>query len=343
MSDQETNRDDKARVSLALPLDSANRVAKGDALKGNAPTDEELAALIDQRLQADRRTEILSHIANDPLIYKKWLRLVEASEIAADVGQHSGSTDEASPDTTQASTPLVRGVSQTTPSDQPKDSTQKAGEETPAKVDYSNVVPIRGSKNKPQKKKPAKNSRLLGFIGAGMAASAALLMVNVSFKSAQSIDGLYDSYGQSWSGLPAYELPTRSVGGLLQPEKSAAVKVLETGLVKGLDALGPQFQLPDILRDELANVSQAESGLDASDYDLLKNTGQFATIAKLKCDSNAVEYFYQSAHSVGKSLSKDLAKLDLAEAKAIAQQFTSQSSDKDAVCTLADQVLKTVN
>ena len=49
--------------------------------QGGAPSDEELALLLDDRLDFSRRREVLSHLNNDAQLYARWLQLAEAAEL----------------------------------------------------------------------------------------------------------------------------------------------------------------------------------------------------------------------------------------------------------------------
>lgn len=60
-------------VSVALAL------CRGELL-GERPTAEELAALYEGCLSSDRRTEVLSYLANDEALYAQWLMFFEYAE-----------------------------------------------------------------------------------------------------------------------------------------------------------------------------------------------------------------------------------------------------------------------
>ena len=62
-----------SRIALAL--------SKRPALQGATPDDEDLAALLDNFLDPQRRAEVISHLAHDPALYRRWHRLLNDQDL----------------------------------------------------------------------------------------------------------------------------------------------------------------------------------------------------------------------------------------------------------------------
>jgi len=81
MSEQQQHlqKQDRAMAYLALQLGKM-----GGRAVGEAPTDEELAALSERNLGDVRYAQVLSHIASDSTIYHRWIRIGEAISLLND-------------------------------------------------------------------------------------------------------------------------------------------------------------------------------------------------------------------------------------------------------------------
>lgn len=64
-----------SRIALAL--------TERPARQGTPPDDEDLAALLDNLLDEQRRGEVISHLANDPALYQRWQQLLENHDVWA--------------------------------------------------------------------------------------------------------------------------------------------------------------------------------------------------------------------------------------------------------------------
>lgn len=68
------DKEEMALVQLALQFSKKT----DGTLMGDLPTEEELASLYENRLDATRRAQILSFIANSSVIHERWIRCVES-------------------------------------------------------------------------------------------------------------------------------------------------------------------------------------------------------------------------------------------------------------------------
>ena len=62
-----------SRIALAL--------SERPTLQGTPPDDEDLAALLDNLLDPQRRAEVISHLAHDPALYRRWHRLLNDQDL----------------------------------------------------------------------------------------------------------------------------------------------------------------------------------------------------------------------------------------------------------------------
>ena len=67
------DRAQRALALLGLRMDGAESVAVGEE-----PSAEDFAALYEGELEAARRAQVLSHIASNPAIYRRWIDAVAA-------------------------------------------------------------------------------------------------------------------------------------------------------------------------------------------------------------------------------------------------------------------------
>lgn len=75
-SDEQLTPHDQVLVKLALLAHTGKHKAKGDK-----PTSEELAMLIDGQLDYKRKEEVMSHINADPALFSQWTQLVDIVNI----------------------------------------------------------------------------------------------------------------------------------------------------------------------------------------------------------------------------------------------------------------------
>lgn len=69
-SNTSSHRQDEYLSRIALAL------TQRPALQGTPPDDEDLAALLDNMLNEERRSEVISHLAHDPDLYQRWQQLL---------------------------------------------------------------------------------------------------------------------------------------------------------------------------------------------------------------------------------------------------------------------------
>lgn len=69
-SNTSSQRQDEYLSRIALALTQAQPA------QGSEPDDEDLAALLDNMLDATRRKEVISHLANNPALYQRWQQLL---------------------------------------------------------------------------------------------------------------------------------------------------------------------------------------------------------------------------------------------------------------------------
>ncbi|MAX56884.1 MAG: hypothetical protein CL537_15455 [Alcanivoracaceae bacterium] len=62
-----------SRIALAL--------SERPTLQGTPPDDEDMAALLDNLLDPQRRAEVISHLAHDPALYRRWHRLLNDQDL----------------------------------------------------------------------------------------------------------------------------------------------------------------------------------------------------------------------------------------------------------------------
>ena len=304
MNEQIATKKEKATASLALQIDSSKR-----SVKGNPPSNVEIAALLDQRLKDPRRAEVISYLANDPKFYKQWLSLVEATQEG-----FQQSAQQSSQRSAQKSTLQNRSSSHL--DDQPAMAT------TP-------VIKRVGQWFKT-------NLTVSTLSGTGFAAAAALvLMINVNNEPPVDIDGLYSGYGKNWQTMPEMPLPKRGLGNLFAPEKTSQRKALEAGLAKGLENLGEKFAIENVETTTLSRVTIKDSGLEATEFNALFDAGRLAALSHFRCQLNDSADFYQSTKEVTEKLIADLEKSGSPEAKQIATTYRQHQTEANAVCAFS--------
>ncbi len=312
MNEQIATKKEKATASLALQIDSSKR-----NVKGNPPSNVEIAALLDQRLKDPRRAEVISYLANDPKFYKQWLTLVEATQEGFQQSAQQGSQQSAQQSSQRsAQKNAQQNRSSSHLDDQPVMAT------TP-------VIKRVGQWFKT-------NLTVSTLSGTGFAAAAALvLMINVNNEQPVDIDGLYSGYGKNWQTMPEMPLPKRGLGNLFAPEKTSQRKALEAGLAKGLENLGEKFAIENVETTKLSRVTIKDSGLEATEFNVLFDAGRLAALSHFRCQLTDSADFYQSTKEVTEKLLADLEKSGSPEAKQIAMTYRQHQTESNAVCAFS--------
>lgn len=84
-----TGREEQVLAQLGLQATPG----QSSRLVGAMPSDEELAAFLEGKLDTARRAQITGYLANDTACYQRWLRCIEANVALGDVGSTASRTE----------------------------------------------------------------------------------------------------------------------------------------------------------------------------------------------------------------------------------------------------------
>lgn len=313
---QSEQRRNAAAAHLAL------RIRQGDrnAMVGAEPTDEDLAAFYENRLDSTRRAQVLSYIANSAAVYERWMRCVDAMGYLEDQQ-------------------LTEAAGETAP----KSSLATQRQPPPQKSSPGWLGRLFGS--------PA------GIVGGGLATAAIIVLaimlvptMHNEFDLKQGVDGVYQDWGsdvsREWAALPPSAKPKPKLdqrgGFFAQPKpKSDVQKVLETGLKSGASRVGKKT-LADlhVKVDELSSVSQGDvAALTERQYEALYQTGRLVAVTAPQCYMDNTNKRLTELAPVVDAITAQLATLATDDSRALLKGVKQASSTPAEICTLSKNVL----
>jgi len=295
----------KALAQLALQFDNYNP----EKAVGVAPTDEELTSLYENQLDATRRAQIFSHIANNTTVHERWIRCVETLSFMDAMEQKSSST--VTDKTGLKISSFFSNLFNT--------KTVLGGGFATAAVVIIMVSVI-----------PPQNS----------------FDVQLSLNGAYNQwGGLLET---EWQSLPASQKPTKQFSDdrsfFTKPkDKSQIQQVLETGYKKGISQIGAipfrdfginTATLSDIPNSEVSNLMTSEQ------YNTLVETGHLAAFATIQCrldsSSERLDVFSKALNE----LRPQLANIQFNDTRKLV--LVMESKNKSAVCLTAQYVVELI-
>lgn len=310
---QADERNDQAIACLSLNI---GKVKSSPA--GNDPSDADLSALIEGRLDDVRRAQVISHIANNKTIYSRWLRLIEdmayLGEITPDVIAEEIATSAGTAKSTTLSEKLRNFFT-------PK------------------TVGIFGG----------------GFAAATIALLVILaLPLNQVINISQGIDDAYIDWGSAlsaeWANTPESQKPkpitkpkySSSRKFTFKPViKSDIRKIIETGFRDGSTKIKDYpFDSYRVDPASLSNITPDQvAGISADDYSLFYNTGRLAAIASMQCVIAPTSQRLEDLYKVASVLVNGLKNTQAAEINPIVENFDTTRDQSSAVCQLSGKIM----
>jgi hypothetical protein len=318
---QSEERRNAAMAQLALQI----RQGDGNSMVGAQPTDEELAAFYENRLDSTRRAQVMSYIANSTAVYERWMRCVDALGYMEEQ-QATGTVGDT------AAKPLPFAQQQ---------STQQ------------------------QKSSPGLLGRLFGspagIVGGGLATAAIIVLavllvptMHNEFDLRQGVDGVYQDWGgqvsREWESLPPSAKPKPKLdqrgGFFAQPKpKSDIQKVLEAGLRDGMTRVGKQ-PLEELGIDvgKLSTVISSDiTSLTPEQYQTVFETGRLAAVLAPQCYMDPDSPRLSKLDKVLKNIIARLTPLQTDDVDALLQGVKGNTDNTVALCSLTDNVVSLVN
>lgn len=304
------DRREAAMAQLALQL----RQGSDSRIAGAEPSDEELAALYENRLDNTRRAQILSYIAHSPAVYQRWIRCVEALAFMEEIA------------------------------------TTKSVENTFAKTATPGALP----QSEPASGFFAKLFGNPTAVFGGGLATAFIIVLGVylttvmesEFDLKGGIDGIYQGWGgglgSEWAALPESARPTPRLAerGFFSKPKSDLQKVLETGFQTGMAIIGKQPLIElGIDVDNLTAVNQTDiRSLTEEQFDAVMETGRLVAATAVLCHINARSERLAEALPPVDYLIKQFAALPASDKERLLNDITPESGVA-TVCQLSANVL----
>lgn len=290
----------KALAQLALHFTPS----QPEKIAGIAPTDEELASLYENQLEATRRAQILSHIANNPLAHERWVRCVETLVYMDEI-------ENPATKTVSKSSGIFNLLS-----------------------DLFNIKIMLGG---------GFSTAAIIVIVVSILPQQHDINIQLSLNEAYdqwggSLQSEWNSLAPDQKPTPHYS-DDRSFF-TTPKQKSEVQQVLETGFKAGIDQIGDQpFEDLGIITTSLSTITNSEVStiMSASQYDALIQTGHLAAFAAVQCrlDSSSDRLKIFSTALI--TLRQQLAELQFNDAKALMSM--SETKNQAAVCLTAQYVV----
>ena len=306
ISDQQ-DKDSLALARLTIILDKST-----SAHVGQAPNDAELAALYENQLADIRRAQIISHIANNNAIYKRWMSFIDALSYIDEID--TDTSDETSKVTDKKS--LLEKINDFFT---PKTMSVFGGGFASAAIALFVIVAL------------ALND-----------------IVNIS----QGLGEAYMDWGSSlnneWAQAPDAIKPgssekfSSSRRFTFKPvDKSEPRKVIETGFKNGSAKIAnypyKAFKInPDTLTSITANQL---TELPAENYTLYYNTGRLAALTTIQCTLDPSSDRVNSLHTIASSIVDGLKNTSVSEIKPLTSNFATTEDKAKAVCDLSANIM----
>ena len=303
---------DRAIACLSLTIGKSN-----SSPIGSSPNEIDLAALIEGTLDPIRRSQVISHIVNNPELYSRWLRLIDDLVYLGEIENQDNSLT--------ASTAIkVR---------------TKSLRESVKEFFSPKTIGIFGG----------------GFAVATIALLVILaLPLKQVIQISQNIDDAYIDWGPSltaeWANTPDSAKPKPKYSSSRKftfkaHEKSDIKKIIETGFKAGSkNILNYPYKSLRIDPTALANVSAAQStGVAQDQYDLFFNTGRLTALASLQCVIDPQSQRLDSLYSIAQIIVVNLQKLSLPEINPLLKNFGSARDRAQDICDFSDKIISYLN
>ena len=311
---QPSDAEETALAQLALQLGQ-----QPTSVVGSEPSDEELAALYENRLDTTRRAQIMGHIANNPFVYQRWILCVETLTFMEELEAQSTSA-------------LTRQES----------SIYKTSEQAKLKGFLESLLGwISGHR--------------AGVFGGGFATAAIALLVVFLFpfqkdiNVQQQLDDAHLSWGillnDEWAAFPAEKKPKRKFASnrsFFSKPKSEIQQAIETGFKTGVEKLGNDpYQGFGIDIDNLASVNASEvASLTTEQYQALIQTGQLNSITALQCTMNPSSSRITNLYPAAQSLITQLKTSADKEVQKLVSGIEKTADKNAVVCEFSDNVIR---
>jgi hypothetical protein len=309
---QPNDAEETALAQLALQLGQ-----QPTSVVGDEPSDEELAALYENRMDPTRRAQIMGYIANNPTVYQRWIQCVETLAFMEEV------------DVQATSAQTSQKTSKYRTSDQTK---------SPGLLDRL-LDWISGHK--------------AGVFGGGFATAVIALLVVLLFpyqkdiNVQQQLDDAHLSWGillnDEWAAFPAEKKPKRkfaSSRSFFVKPKSEIQQAIETGFKTGVEKLGKEsYQGFGIDIDNLASVDPSQvASLTAEQYQALIQTGQLTSITAIQCTMDSSSIRITNLYPALLSLIKQIKTISDSQVQKLVE--VGRTTDKNAaVCQFSDNAI----
>ena len=299
-----------AKVKAALAL------AKLDKANGPVPTEEELAALLDQSLDEQRRDAIMGHIANTPEVYDQWIALVESIHIEE---AHTAASPLMAANRLEQPTGLattaIRGWFKDVLAGFKVNSSLKAG----------------------------------GTFAVAAVVAVAVLQPFGGTNYNYEVDALFEQYGQQWEAIPTQATTLDTRGAVLFPQpltvEQHTVKQAMQAAVGTMRLNTPQANDKHFLIAALDNAptspseAAADDNLSSTEQQALTAIGRIAAIAHFKCQQNTADGFYNKADPLLRRSAQQLKKSSDPATAELAENLQLNTDAKDNICQGAATVI----
>jgi hypothetical protein len=301
MASIKSDDNQKTIAQIALQFSAS----QSEQIIGAEPTDEELAALYENKLDSTRRAQIMSHIANSPALHTRWIRYVETlSYLNVPVKE----LPKTQINNKNRFSTFIDNLFN-------KKSVFAGGFATAAILVI--VVSILPQQND----------------------------IDVQLSLNGAYDQWGGSLEQEWNQLPTGQKPTPNYASdrsfFSEPkEKSELQQVLETGFKISMNKIGKKpFKDYGIDSSILSTVSSADvsNSMTASHYEALKHTGQIAGLAAVQCKLDVKSPRVDELKTALEALQKQLNNLQIKDS--ILLKSAMKTENKNAVCATAQFVV----
>lgn len=281
---------------------------------GTAPSDEELTALYENRLPNARRTDVLSHIANDAAVYRRWLSCVQ-NQTLVETLTNTQATAVTSP-------------------------TRATSERAKKRGGWLGIIHFLSSRT--------------GFWGSGAAAVVTVLLMVfiIPFDSmrddadplARAFADWPSSLKQYWQQSPYSTLPTQLPPRAIHLPPSIIQQIVATGFRQGMLDLPPQVfasQGWDANKIPVITYTPALK-LDPTQFKRLIDLGHFSALATVQCKLDPHHLRLKNIHAPFSALVQELQKLGVSELGNLQTALLSQADVGAAVCAATTATVQLV-